>query len=293
MKRKTFFPPLFLFLLLFTIPSSCKYYAYGLEEFFYRENTLDKRIDTLTELNETQTPQNLPDEYNILVITDIHFGGENKEKNGARNERAFLKLISEIPEAEKPEFCICLGDVAEHGLDSEFRDFVSDIVKPLEEMGIKTYNVIGNHDLYNSGWASYQKHLNPGTSFYHFKTQNFSWYFLDSASCSLGNSQLTKLRRKMESDDAPKLVFMHVPLYADGLFYFTMQNSAERNQIISVFNKHNVKAVVDGHTHIQSVSNLGNFNEYTMAGYLEKRAYTLIRINERTATVKCAYYLYD
>ena len=92
MKRKTFFPPLFLFPLLFTIPTSCKYYAYGLEEFFYRENTLDKRIDTLTELADTQIPQNLPDEYNILVITDIHFGGENKEKNGARNERAFLKL---------------------------------------------------------------------------------------------------------------------------------------------------------------------------------------------------------
>ena len=60
-----------------------------------------------------------------------------------------------------------------------------------------------------------------------------------------------------------------------------------------VFNKNNVKAVIDGHTHIQSVSNLGNFNEYTMAGYLEKRAYTLLRINERNATVKCAYYLYD
>ena len=97
----------------------------------------------------------------------------------------------------------------------------------------------------------------------------------------------------MESDDAPKLVFMHVPLYADGLFYFTMQNSAERNQIISVFNKHNVKAVVDGHTHIQSVSNLGNFNEYTMAGYLEKRNKTKKQINESTTTEKCAYYMYD
>ena len=102
MKKRRVFLPLFLFLLLFTIPSSCKYYAYGLEEFFYRENTLEKRIDTLTELTDTQIPQNLLDEYNILVITDIHFGGENKEKNGARNERAFLKLISEIPEAEKP-----------------------------------------------------------------------------------------------------------------------------------------------------------------------------------------------
>ena len=77
MKRKTFFPPLFLFP-LFIIPSACKYYSYGLEEFFYRENTLDKRIDTLTELNETQIPQNLPDEYTVLVITDIHFGGENR-----------------------------------------------------------------------------------------------------------------------------------------------------------------------------------------------------------------------
>ena len=117
MKRKTFFPPLFLFPLLFTIPTSCKYYAYGLEEFFYRENTLDKRIDTLTELNETQIPQNLPDEYTVLVITDIHFGGENREKNGARKDRTFLKKIQALSESEKPEFCICLGDVAEHGLD--------------------------------------------------------------------------------------------------------------------------------------------------------------------------------
>ena len=56
MKRKTFFPPLFLFP-LFIIPSACKYYSYGLEEFFYRENTLDKRIDTLTELNEKAREQ--------------------------------------------------------------------------------------------------------------------------------------------------------------------------------------------------------------------------------------------
>ena len=47
MKKRRVFLPLFLFP-LFIIPSSCKYYAYGLEEFFYRENTLDKRIDTLT-----------------------------------------------------------------------------------------------------------------------------------------------------------------------------------------------------------------------------------------------------
>ena len=55
MKKRRVFLPLFLFP-LFIIPSACKYYSYGLEEFFYRENTLEKRIDTLTELTNTQIP---------------------------------------------------------------------------------------------------------------------------------------------------------------------------------------------------------------------------------------------
>ena len=52
-------------------------------------------------------------------------------------------------------------------------------------------------------------------------------------------------------------------------------------------------ALVDGHTHQEHVSNLG-FIEYNIPGYLEKRAFAIMYIDERnskypTVSVKCYY----
>ena len=288
--------------LIFISLSGCEYYSYGLDEFFYRSNTVDKRAENLLNLGNVSVDSSNP--YEVLVLTDVHFGGEDHGKAGSRTDDKFFSWLEKtygtkgdpkgIPPL--PKFAICLGDVAEHGLEKEFVRYEAFTSKLESVFGIKTYNVIGNHDLYNAGWDNYEKHCYPYTSFYKFRTEKFTWYFVDSASCSLGNSQLMTFKRDMEYREAgrKKLVFTHVPAYAGGLFYFVMQNTTERNKFISYCAENRVLALVCGHTHKEITSNIG-FTEYNLPGYLEKRALGILTVNEgnQTAYMRTVYYLED
>lgn len=276
---------------------SCKYYSYGLDEFLYRDDSIRDRSSKLKELNEG-LEDSVSGSYEILVITDVHFGGEEIGINGERRDDEFFAWISEnFKDAgkEMPRFCVCLGDVAEHGLESEFKDYKKFTEKLESDFGIKTYNIIGNHDLYNAGWKNFEKYSFPYCSFYKFRTKNLTYYFLDSASGSLGDEQLTAFRRDMEYNESgrEKLVFMHVPAYAGGLFYYVMQNTVERNKFISYCADNDVIALIDGHTHKKITSNLG-FMEYNLPGYLEKRGWAIVSVDENTKkVVSQCYYLDD
>lgn len=285
--------PVFLAAFVFLF-SSCQYYSYGLDEFLYRDGSIRNRSSRLKDLKVCEEVSEL-DSYEILVITDVHFGGEGIGHNGDRRDDEFFEWISQhFDGTEKPfpKFCVCLGDVAEHGLESEFKDFKEFSEKLEARFGMKTYNVVGNHDLYNAGWKNFEKYNFPYCSFYKFRTKNFTYYFLDSASGSLGDEQLTAFKRDMEYNEngRNKLVFMHVPAYAGGLFYFVMQNSIERNKFISYCADNGVLALIDGHTHKEITSNLG-FTEYNLPGYLEKRGWAVVSVDEAKKTVssKCYY----
>ena len=278
---------------------SCEYYSYGLDEFFYRTNTLENRTDKLLNLSELYSEHipSLPDTFSILVITDVHFGGENQGVNPDRWEDSFFNELSALKQEDQtsfPLFCVCLGDVAEHGKKSEFKDFKEQIEdRLLSDFNIETFNTVGNHDLYNSGYSSYKDYCFPFTSFYYFETESASFYFLDSASCSLGNKQFTKIQRRFSYDEKPKFVFMHVPLYADGKFYFSMQNTDERNKIISLFAKNNVKAVIDGHLHEKHTSDLGKFTEYNLPGYLEDKGWSILTVTQSSGEISCITHYAD
>lgn len=284
-RQKVFFS---LFALTFLVSAfSCKFYEYGLDEFLYRKDSVEKRASELKELSGDEVPHGLPDVYDVLLITDLHFGKTYGANGGVHDDGAFIQRIKDIEETERPKFCVCLGDIADHGLEEEYKAYIEAVVNPLSELGIKTYNILGNHDLYNSGWNAFKELMYPYTSFYHFRTKNFSWYFLDSASCSLGSTQMSILRRAMKEDDSPKLVLMHVPVYADGRLYFAMQNTAERNQLISLFSRTGVKASLNGHTHLESENSAAGFPEYVFYDYGGRFYYTIVTVDEKNASVEC------
>lgn len=278
---------IFLISIFLSVFTGCQYYSYGLDEFLYRDNSIRNRANRLLDLTSTGAPA-IPASgiYDILVITDVHFGGEGIGKNGNRRDEEFIDWIQKFyvdSGRPLPAFCICLGDVAEHGLLDEFKNYVELTDKLKNRFGIVTYNVIGNHDLYNAGWNNYVKTCFPGTSFYKFRTPRLTYYFLDSASCSLGDEQLTAFKRDMEYNEKgrKKLVFTHVPAYAEGHFYFVMQNTIERNKFISYCAKNDVISLVDGHTHKEFTSDLG-FVEYNLPGYLETRTWTIFSVDEKS-----------
>lgn len=281
--------------------NSCALMEYDLTEGFFRLMKVEQRAKKLKFLSDETSINSInnDEEYDVLIITDVHVGNENHGKNGPRREDAWFDQITKVDSStgkrivDNVRFAICLGDVAEHGLLEEcnrFNDLITtkleNITTPKAPEGIKLYNIVGNHDLYNSGWKAWSKTMYPGTSFYKFETPSFSWYFLDSASGTIGGYQYDALKSDMSNDSKRKLVFSHVPLYADDFFYFTMQNTEERNKIISTCAKNKTCFFIDGHTHAELTTDFGKFTEYNLPGFLELYGYAILHINEAEATAK-------
>lgn len=279
--------------------SSCKLSQYSLSEAFSRIMKVELRAQKLLVLNNEPALMDITanDEYDVLIIADPHFGNENHEGNGPRRENDFFKQITTVdPEtgkaiADNVQFAICIGDIAEHGLRKESIEYKIQFESRLESIktlkapeGIKIYNIVGNHDLYNSGWTQWSELFYPYTSFYKFETPTFSWYFLDSASGTIGGYQMEALNDAMSEDPKKKIVISHIPLYANNFLYFSMQNTQERNKIVNICANNNTQAFIDGHTHYYEVSDLGKFTEFTMPGMLQVYGYAVLHVNEAQGT---------
>ena len=196
-----------------------------------------------------------------------------------------------------PAFCVCLGDIADHGYESEFDDYVAftskiDTILGTEEGKTKVYNVLGNHDLYNSGWIYYSQKIFPYKSFYHFNTKKFSWYVIDSASDTLGHHQLELLKTSLEQDSNPKIILGHVPIYGDPFFsfaYFSFQDEHESSLLLSLFANENVKLVMEGHSHCYWQNDFNTFIEYIVSSVTAGKTgseWTLLTIDEEAESIE-------
>lgn len=272
---------LFIVCLLF---SSCEY---GPQDAFFRASNSDNRTRTFYELDASETPHPSKDLYTVAVFTDIHFG----KKNETRHEQAFLNWLEKMKtDGTAPEFCICLGDIADHGFESEFKDYVEFTRKIEQILGNgKVYSVLGNHDLFNDGWNYYSSLIFPYKSMYGFKTKTFSWYCIDSASGTLGSKQYRKLKNLFDNDPAPKIVMTHIPAYSNPLNdmgYFTFQNTYEADMLLTLYAKNNVKLVLNGHIHKAYKNYFNNCIELTVPSITTENRWTVITVDETNGTIK-------
>lgn len=264
--------------------SSCDY---NLQQFLYRDNSVEDRLTGLSAstLTGSDLPSPLETTYKVAIITDVHFGAGERGSLDA----AFVSWAG----THDMDFCICLGDVAEHGAESEYRQYASfaNSVKGAVSTG-KIYSTVGNHDLYSDGWKWWKQYVNTDygldTSFYVFEAGGFSWYFIDTASGTMGVSQFKALKNRMQNDSNPKIVLSHYPLYADGAYnasYPTLQNSMETSRMIDLFARSNVKFFASGHSHHWAKKSFGSFYEVNFTGYNAKKSWGYIEVNSATGTV--------
>lgn len=266
---------------------SCKF---GLQESFYKKYPVEKRATSVQSIDLTDASGNQlnfsgRDTFSFVVISDVHFGACDESK---RPDSVFIQKIKNLSSSEKPDFCLCLGDATEHGYEKEYKDFNKNIVDKLSELNIKTYCVVGNHDLYNTGWKNYVKYNYPNTSLYKFTVNGddscFSFYGIDSGSGNISEPQFSVLKKEFSNDNNPKIVFSHFPLYTQDTFYFVMQDSNERNKLISLFAKNNVRLYLGGHIHEYLKSDYGSFLELNVPAYLEYKGAELITVNIKNKT---------
>jgi 3',5'-cyclic-AMP phosphodiesterase len=272
---------------------SCRF---GIPQLLWGEEDADSRCSSLTTLDAPDVGSN--PEYSIVIISDVHFGADE-----TRRDDAFLSWFSEqldsSDETLRPRFVVCLGDTADTGSGSQLDSYTATLVTALKKLGTEklgvssytVYTILGNHDLYNNGWSDWKKKIYPHTSYYRFNTQasaataGFGWYFLDCANGTLGNDQLEDFEDHVNDDSRPKVVFTHYPVYCGGVFFYTMQNTLERNRLITAFADNNVRQVFEGHAHRNATYSFGSFQERIIDSYLYSSVCCLATVNETTGTV--------
>lgn len=277
------------------ISAACNW---GMPIFLYAETGVEDRARRPKVFSGADLPQvGNGGKYSFVVLTDCHFG----EKKYSRREEDFLKkfksLLHDPDPALKPRFIVNLGDTLDGGHESEADDYNKVCAKWIElgksELGTsdyKVYSILGNHDLYNNGWEVWKKKIYPQTSFYTFTlncggTSPFDFWFLDTGNGTLGGNQIEALEEGLEKNSRPKIIFMHYPLYAGGIFYFALDDIQERARLISDFASANVKYVFEGHFHPDRDYDLGPFKEADIGAYLAKKVFGLVTVDENTATV--------
>lgn len=258
--------------------------CYGSWNPFYDGNDVDFRAKTLLQITDSSDSDfkdanisSLSGRYNVLVLTDMHFGA-NKETAPFDALCYWLDTVKGTDEA--PKFVLSLGDSANFGKPEEYDEYLAFCEKLENQYGLKMiFNTCGNHDLYQGHWDNWKDKCYPHTSFYKFQTSGFSWYALDTASGRICPNQFNLLKEEISKDPKPKVIFTHYPLTEFRVLGIGLDETTERNLLIDMFAKNNVKAYLAGHNHY-SRNNFIGFNEYVCPSLRYNKAWVILRIDE-------------
>jgi len=278
------------YVLLCLLIFSCISCDFGVHQAFWRPHPVDERSRELVPLSSAEFPfigSLMPLKYDCLILTDIHFGN----KTGPAWDKVFFTSLKKYRENHTTIpmlFCIILGDTSDHGFAVEyetakiFQQRIADENRLPSPWGIPmpVYHVVGNHDVYNSGWKLWQQSCYPHKSSYYFETNRLGWYFVDTASGTLGRPQFYDLKAKLQSSSKPKFIFTHYPLYGDGIVYFSLSNPRERAELLSLFARTNLKLYCSGHYHYGASCDYGTFKERSLKDFGWAGKYHILHIDE-------------
>ncbi|MGA9971923.1 MAG: hypothetical protein WA785_23840 [Candidatus Acidiferrales bacterium] len=223
--------------------------------------------------------------FDFVFFTDTHIQPELDATHGCA--MAFAKI-----EAAKPEFAICGGDLVYDvlGVGRPRADMLFDLYQHTEDsLKIPLRHTIGNHDLFgvltksgvaptdpSYGKKMYQDRVGART-YYSFDHKGYHFIVLDSIwptpdrfwEGRIDDVQLRWLRDDLSgiAPYAPVVVITHVPLITGYLAYgpkpdgeprYDTVSIANSSDVISLFEGHNILAVLQGHLHINEVVNYKN-----------------------------------
>ncbi len=180
--------------------------------------------------------------FSFVVINDAHFQSPQCP--------AWFELVAASIHAQpcRPEFCLVVGDLAEHGTPSE----LGAMREVLQSFAMPCHAVIGNHDYASdsdrSGWdKSFPNSLN-----YHFEHRGWQFMGLDSSdgtryqNTKIQPPTLRWLDENLHRFDParPTVVFTHFPLGAT-----VPMRPVNADDLLDRFRDFNLVAVFNGHFH--------------------------------------------
>jgi 3',5'-cyclic-AMP phosphodiesterase len=225
-------------------------------------------------------PQPAPESFDFVFFTDTHIQPELDAAHGC--QMAFAKIA-----AAKPEFAICGGDLVFDalGVSRTRADMLFDLYQHTEAtIQAPLHHAIGNHDLYGVLTKSGATPTDPGygkkmfedrigtRTYYSFDHRGYHFIVLDSIFPTpdrlwegrIDDAQLQWFAQDLAAlpPTAPIIVVSHVPLITGYLAYgpkpdgtprYDTVNVANSADVIALFAKHNVLAVLQGHLHINEL----------------------------------------
>ena len=258
-KIRKLFLPIFACIVFSTIFAGCIWNTANIFNKDYSVKNRSPEFKNISDLDGNGAFKALDDFY-FVVISDVHIGFVRTAQGGP----FFLSQLDKLrAKGIVPKFCLALGDLVNYGIEKEFLQFEELSDKIENDYNIKMFNSIGNHDVYSDGYKYWKKYNYPHTSLYKFQAGKFSFYSLDTATGNMGTLQLKILKSEMEKDSNYKVVFSHYPIFT--VFpYFKLDDTTERNLLLNLYARNNVKLVLCGHHHAPELLNFGSFKSYVV-----------------------------
>jgi Icc protein len=188
----------------------------------------------------------------VAQITDIHlFADSDRNLLGICTDESWNSVLIQVNKLpQRPDLLLLTGDLSQDGKAGSYQK----IVDSVEQLGIPTYWLPGNHDqvstmeqVLRSGIVSAEKSFARG---------NWQFLLLNSQSVGcvhgyLAPETLVWLNQELGSNpDKPTLIALHHPPFAVGSSWLddsALQNSEE---LFMVLERHpQVKLVLFGHIH--------------------------------------------
>lgn len=195
----------------------------------------------------------------IIQISDTHLTPEGSV--AANNQRIdpYLKLEKILADVyhmpEKPDFIVLSGDLIHEGQAQDYSRLKEFIDHASEQLGIKVYPILGNHDRTRAFFKGYLNSESKDQYYYDVSTDEYNIYFLDTTFNNIeqglvGEKQLSWLESKLIAEPNKKsIIFMHHPLDGAPVRHMRYSILQDGEELLNIIKNYNVQGVFSGHIH--------------------------------------------
>lgn len=197
-------------------------------------------------------------QFSFGVVSDLHVGGANTDR---------LQRIIQKAQTNGDSFLVFPGDLADDGLEADFLAIQSTM--NASAFNQKYLPVIGNHDIFKSGWTYFKTIF--GASHYVYSNGNVKFIVLDTADGTLGEDQFNWLENELKTNTFPVtfLVSHYLPIVPGREItdqnWLKLSNETECQRLMGMAKRYGVKAWLGGHYHSYIARNIEGV-DYVVTG---------------------------
>lgn len=194
-----------------------------------------------------------PNQFTFALVGDLHLG----------TDTARLRRILQAAQAEGDQFIVPLGDIVDTGELEQYRAF-SQTITDLGWQG-KVLPVIGNHEIFDDGWAHFKSEFGP--SHYNMTIGNSRFIALDTADGSVGDVQTEWLRAQLASPRMTHTFILthYLPTVPGIRTYLRLSDDFEAISLMKIALDGRVSAWLGGHYHSYALGEVEGV-KYVLAG---------------------------